>query len=136
MKKFIFKGIGYSAFTLGVLGMFLPLLPSTCFILLAAWAFSKSSPKFYDWLYSQSPFASSIQNWQQHKCIPRKIKLIATMSILVSFIFTTIVVNNLMILSILGLGMIGLLTYLLTRPEKTSSKTTFEYNPQLRPQVN
>ena len=70
MKVFILKLIGGVSLTLGVPGAFLPLLPSTCFILLATWAFSKSSPQFHNWLCYRSPFSDSIQNWQQHRTIP------------------------------------------------------------------
>ena len=118
MKNFFLKLVGSVSLGLGVLGAFLPLLPSTCFVLLAAWAFSQSSPKFYDWLYNKSPFSSSIQNWQQHRVIPVKAKVIITVSLASSYTITAMLVSNAMVLIGLGLGMTILLSYLLTRPSE------------------
>jgi uncharacterized membrane protein YbaN (DUF454 family) len=114
MKNFILKLIGGVSLTLGVLGAFLPLLPSTCFILLATWAFSKS-PRFHGWLYYRSPFSTSIQNWQQHRVVPKKVKMMAVLSLVTSFALTAMFVPNTVILASLGLGMVALLAYLLTR---------------------
>lgn len=115
MKNFILKFVGGVSLTLGVLGAFLPLLPSTCFILLATWAFSKSSPRFHDWLYYRSPFSTSIQSWKQYRVVPKKVKMMATLSLLTSFVLTSMFVSNAVILVSLGLGMVTLLVYLLTR---------------------
>jgi uncharacterized protein len=116
MKNFILKLIGGVSLALGVVGAFLPLLPSTCFILLATWAFSKSSPNFHEWLYYRSPFSDSIQNWHQHRVIPNKVKGVATVSLVTSFVLTVMIVSNEVLLVSLGLGMVSLLAYLLTRP--------------------
>ncbi|MFK7794038.1 MAG: YbaN family protein [Gammaproteobacteria bacterium] len=116
MKILILKLIGGVSLVLGVLGAFLPLLPSTCFMLLATWAFSKSSPRFHDWLYYHSPFSESIQNWQQHHVIPQKVKVLASASMITSFVITAMIVSNVVVLVLLGVGMIALLAYLLTRP--------------------
>ena len=115
MKNIVLKTIGVVALFMGVLGAVLPLLPSTCFILLAAWAFSKSSPTFHAWLAYRSPFASAIHNWQQHRIIPRKVKWMASLSIMTSFALTAWLVSNPVVIACLAIGMGLLLTYLLTR---------------------
>jgi uncharacterized membrane protein YbaN (DUF454 family) len=122
MKYIILKLLGGVSLTLGVLGAFLPLLPSTCFILLATWAFSKSSPQFHGWLYCRSPFSISIQNWQQHRVIPKKAKLMALLSLVSSFGLSAMFVSNGIVLITLGLGMMLLLAYLLTRSSDVESQ--------------
>lgn len=121
--------IGSISLGLGIVGALLPLLPSTCFILLATWAFAKSSPTFHRWLYYQSPFSQSIQNWQIHRVIPLKVKWIATASIATSYVFTFILVDNAYVLSGLGIGMITLLIYLHSKASEVRSFQQPIYSP-------
>lgn len=116
MKIILYNTIGAISLSLGILGAFLPLLPSTCFILLAAWVFAKSSPTFHAWLYFKSPFAESIQNWQQHQIIPTKVKWMAFFSTAVSYTITAFWISNLYVLGGLGMGMLALLAYLFSKP--------------------
>ena len=88
MNKAIYFSLGCLAFGLGALGMFLPLLPTTCFWLLAAWAFSKSSDRFYKKLTQHKSFGPIYQNWQQNKSIPAKVKWFALSSIAISMILS------------------------------------------------
>lgn len=123
MKTVFFNIIGVISFGLGILGIFLPLLPTTCFMILSAWAFAKSSPIFHAWLYYKSPFSESIQNWQQHRVIPSRVKWIASASISVSYTITVMLVENIYILSGIGIGLLGLIFYLLSKPSKPISDT-------------
>jgi len=61
--------------TLGILGMFLPLLPTTPFLLLAAFCYSRSSKRFYNWLMTNRWSGKYIRNYRQGKGIPLKQKL-------------------------------------------------------------
>lgn len=60
---------------LGAIGIFLPLLPTTPFMLLAAWCFARSSDRLHDWLLAHRTFGPMIQNWRDHRAIPRKAKI-------------------------------------------------------------
>ncbi len=75
---------------LGILGIFLPLLPATPFFLLAAACFAKSSPKFYEWLINNRWFGSYLKNYRDNKGIPKKVKIVSIL-ILWIVIFGTIV---------------------------------------------
>jgi len=137
MNKFIYNTIGGISLAVGVVGAFLPLLPSTCFILLATWAFAKSSPTFHDWLYYKSPFSQSIQDWHEHRVIPLKVKWIATISIIASYGIVFIVLDNVYVLAGLATGMVVLLIYLYSKPSYTRSleKTSYLPSPKLHRQV-
>lgn len=115
---------GWVCLILGVIGIFLPLLPTTPFVLLAAFCFSKSSPRLHDWLIHQPTFGPLIRNWEQHGSISRSARIGATVSIVVLFSITFVVVNVGLVIkgsiSLIGLGVLG---YIWTRPLPNGEQT-------------
>lgn len=77
--------LGWLFFSIGFVGAFLPVLPTTSFMILALWMFSKSSERFHDWLYQHEVFGPPLQNWVQHKAIPTKAKILAVSMMSLSF---------------------------------------------------
>ena len=78
----LYKLLGFIFLGLGVVGVFLPLLPTTPFLLVAAGCFSKSSEKWHQWLLSNRIFGPVIADWQVRKCISVSTKIIAVSLIL------------------------------------------------------
>jgi hypothetical protein len=72
---------------LGAVGAVLPGLPTTPFMLLALWAFSKSSQRFHDWLYAHRLFGPPLQQWRSHRVIPARAKLLAVSTMAASLIY-------------------------------------------------
>lgn len=68
---------GWLCVALGLAGVFLPLLPTTPFLLLAAACFARSSPRFHEWLLANRTFGPLIHEWEKNRTIPRKTKRIA-----------------------------------------------------------
>jgi uncharacterized membrane protein YbaN (DUF454 family) len=72
---FLLLGLGFVA--IGVAGIFLPVLPTTPFMLLAAACFARSSERFYHWLLNHRILGHTVREWQQHRSIPRRTKWFA-----------------------------------------------------------
>ncbi|KLT72471.1 membrane protein [Neisseria arctica] len=77
MIRWLFAGCGIIALTLGIIGIFLPILPTTPFVLLAAGCWAKSSPHFHHWLSRHRYFGPIIKNWETRRAIPKKAKYLA-----------------------------------------------------------
>lgn len=69
--------LGVIALALGIIGIFLPLLPTTPFLLLAASLFFKSSPKLYHWLLNHKQLGPYIIQFREHKAIPLRGKIVS-----------------------------------------------------------
>ena len=89
--KVLFLSIGFLSLGLGIVGIFLPLLPTTPFLILSAICFSKASPRLHHWLLSHPKFGPSIVAWQTRRVIPLKAKLLATVLLVPTILFATIV---------------------------------------------
>ena len=77
-----YKVLGFFFVGLGMLGLFLPLLPTTVFLLLAAGCFARSSDKWHRWLLSNRILGPIINDWNEKKCITISTKIVAVSSIL------------------------------------------------------
>lgn len=75
--RLILNILGFLFVGLGFLGIFLPLLPTTPFLLLASWLFFRSSKKFHNWLLNHKIFGKFINDYITYKAIPLKSKIIA-----------------------------------------------------------
>jgi uncharacterized membrane protein YbaN (DUF454 family) len=75
--RIIFAGLGCSMLTLGIIGAFLPVMPTTIFLILAAWCFGKSSPRLEAWMLNHPQFGPSLRRWREEGAVPRKAKLMA-----------------------------------------------------------
>lgn len=85
MQRILLLTLGWLAIILGALGIVLPLLPTTPFVLLAAWCFARSSPRFHHWLLWRSPFGRYLRHWQRHRAMPPGAKGRAIALMLVTF---------------------------------------------------
>ena len=76
---------------LGVLGIFVPGLPTTVFILMAAWAAARSSPRLHAWLWYHPLFGAMLRNWAHGGCVARRAKWSATllMALCAAVLFVT-----------------------------------------------
>ena len=88
MKKIILISLGWLCVSLGFIGIFIPGIPTTIFLIIALWAFTKSSKKLRDWLLHHKKFGPILKNWQEHKVVPRRAKiLMVVLMIFASILF-------------------------------------------------
>lgn len=77
LGRLIYLLLAWVFLSLGILGAFLPLLPTTVFIILAAWAFAKSSPEREAWLLKHKTFGPPLRNWRKYRAISTRAKTMA-----------------------------------------------------------
>lgn len=92
---------GTISLALGAIGVVVPLLPTTPFLLLAAACYLRGSDRMYSWLVNNKWFGSYIKNYQEGKGIPLKTKIIA-----VSFLWITIIISEFFFMKILWVQVI------------------------------
>ncbi len=111
--------LGWVFVGLGAIGAFLPVIPTVPFLLVAAWAFAKSSKRWHHWLYSHPHYGPYLVAWDKYGVIPMSAKVLSLVMMTGGWAFVTIFVAESWELPV-GLGVIHLLvaTYIVTRPSK------------------
>lgn len=110
---------GFVCVGLALAGVFLPLLPTTPFVLLAAACFARSSPRFHRWLLEHRWFGPTVRDWQEHRAIALRTKALA-IGMLVLTLGSSIAVavadpRLRAALVALGLGLVAMLLWIPTR---------------------
>jgi uncharacterized membrane protein YbaN (DUF454 family) len=92
--KYLLIILGSLCLALGVIGIFLPLLPTTPFLLLSAALYVRSSEKLYQWLIHQKYLGSYIRNFREHKAIPLRAKIISISMVWITLTYCAITISN------------------------------------------
>ncbi|WP_392431969.1 DUF454 family protein [Yersinia sp. HM-2024] len=116
MSRWLLIALGWLAVVLATLGVVLPLLPTTPFLLLAAWCFARSSPRFHHWLLYRSWFGRYIRTWQQHRALPPGVKWKAILVTVLTFAISLWLVKIWWVKGILLVILTLLLTFMLRMP--------------------
>lgn len=90
--KIILTILGIISLILGIVGIFVPLLPTTPFLLLSAAIFFRTSPRLYEWLLNQKYLGRYIRNFRENKSIPLHAKIISVTMIWITLGYCTIFV--------------------------------------------
>jgi uncharacterized membrane protein YbaN (DUF454 family) len=77
--RFLYRLLGLAMVGLAIAGVFLPLLPTTPFLIVAAWAFARSSPRLEAWLRNHRQLGPFLRNWEERGAVPRWAKALAVL---------------------------------------------------------
>lgn len=90
MVRVLLIGAGLLFVVLGLIGLVLPIMPTTVFLLLAAACFARGSKRFYNLLLNSPAFGPAILEWRRHRSIPWRTKLFAIAVTVISFVFSIV----------------------------------------------
>jgi uncharacterized membrane protein YbaN (DUF454 family) len=83
--RYAYAAMGTLALVLGIIGVFMPILPTTPFLLLATAFYARSSRRFYNWLMNHPTFGPLIIEWRTYRSIPWRVKMVAVATMTLTF---------------------------------------------------
>ncbi len=117
MTRVLWFGLGWIAVALGLLGVVLPGLPTTPFLLAAALSFSRSSPRMQFWLENHPQFGPPIRDWEDRGAISARAKTLAVAMMGLVFAISLVLAMPGWVLAVQAVGMGGAALFILTRPD-------------------
>lgn len=115
--RVMFLCLGLAALGLGLLGVFLPLLPTTPFLIVAAWGFARSSQRLHDWLYDDPSFGTLLRDWDTHRVIPVWAKVCAVSAMTASFLYLALFRDMPpWLLALTGMILVSVAVYVVSKP--------------------
>ncbi len=121
-RRAAWLAVGFCALGLGAIGAAMPLLPTTPFILLAAFAFSRSSDRWRDWLIGHPTFGPLIQDWRANGAISPRAKLVGTLSMGGVLVLSAIMGARPILLGVQALVLLCCAAFILTRPSPPKTR--------------
>ncbi|SHF41683.1 hypothetical protein SAMN02745148_02576 [Modicisalibacter ilicicola DSM 19980] len=117
LRRTLYTSLAGVSFALGIVGAFLPLMPTTVFMLLALWLASRGSPRFAGWIRRHPRFGPPILAWEDEGAISRQAKYLACAMLLLSMLVISLTLDSLLLRTLLipFLALVGL--WIVTRPE-------------------
>ena len=109
--------LGIVATGSGIAGTVLPLVPTTPFLLLAAYAFARSSPRLHAWLTGHPRFGPVIADWHRHGSIEPRLKLTAVAVMAATLALTWVMGFPVWVLGVQALVLAAVAAFILTRPD-------------------
>jgi uncharacterized membrane protein YbaN (DUF454 family) len=122
IARWFWLALGGLALVLAVAGAVLPLLPTTPFLLLAAWAFARSSPRLEAWLLDHARFGPVIADWRREGAVSRPVKRTAVLVMAATLLGGWLVGLSTVILAVQFVVFAVVATFLVGRPEPRAAR--------------
>ena len=127
LQRAVYLTIGWTCVGLGFVGLWLPLMPTTVFLLVACWAFARSSPRLHAWLMDHPRFGRWLSDWHDHGTIPPAAKWSAVIMMAASFAIVLVTTNlGTVGTAVLAVLLAGCAAYIITRPSSARSSAVLD----------
>lgn len=113
----LWRALGTTSVAIGLFNAFVPLLPTTIFLIIGLWAYGKGSPELRAKLLEHPRFGPTLRNWVERRAMTRVAKLQCVGTIALGYLVTLFFVGFTWVTALVGVGLGGLSLYLLRRPE-------------------
>jgi len=117
-RRVVWFSVGITALALGAIGVVLPILPTTPFVIFAAFSFGKSSPKLQRWLENSHTFGPIIMDWRANGAIAPRYKAIAVAMMSAALGMSIAIGVSRLVLVVQCVCMTVAATYVLSRPSR------------------
>lgn len=115
-RQLAYRCLAFVTTGLGMLGVVLPLLPTTPFLIVAVWSASKSSPRLEKWLLEHRQFGPLLTGWRDRGAIPLFAKYLAGLMLASSWLVLWLLDMKIGVLIFLAVFFSALMTYIISRP--------------------
>lgn len=105
IKKYLWMGLGFLSLGMAYVGVVVPGIPFSVFLVFAAYCFTKSSKRMHDWIYNHKVFGPFLSNWQEKRIFPTKLKYVMVLTMLSSLAIMWYTVQNLTLVIATGIIM-------------------------------
>ncbi len=120
--RYALLAFGWLMVALGTVGILVPGFPGTVFLLIALWAFSKSSERFHSWLYNHKVLGPPIRNWHNHRVIPAYAKTAAVTAMAASLAgLAYFIAESWVLPAAAGACLLPVAAFILTRPSRPAA---------------
>mgnify|MGYP000196805790 CR=1 FL=1 len=121
LRRLVYQGVALFFVALATAGVFLPLVPTTPFLIVAVWAAGRSSPELKRWLREHPRFGPVLRRWEDERAISRPSKRNAVIAIILSWLIVLVTTSGYLLPMVAGAVMVGVAGFLLTRPTGTDT---------------
>ncbi|MBF0588135.1 MAG: YbaN family protein [Magnetococcales bacterium] len=128
LYRLLYLILGLLFVGVGGIGIFLPVLPTTPFMIVALWCFSRSSDRFHGWLYGHKLFGPPLRRWQEHRVIPPLAKFAAISAMVASMFYMALFTNiSWYAQTAIGTFMAFSSWYILTKPSRVPESAVHDH---------
>lgn len=114
VKKYLLISTGTISLSFGILGIFVPILPTTPFLLLSSFCYIRSSKRLYNWLINHRIFGHLIYNYLTYRAVERNAKIVSIVFLWIALLSSILLLSNIYIRIFLLVVGIGVSIHLLT----------------------